>query len=988
MAARYPRYQPLRRSVPLMAVALSGSWVACADPATQRVPFAIPAGPAAVSLAAFSKDTQFDYLFLDQTAGEVTTNPVNGDFTPTEALAQMMAGTSLTFTMADERTVTLRNCVGPCKPIVSSDLGEQTAGRNRDAAVTTHELPARRDAPLEQVYVDGFRKPVEDFTPQPSLQQIVVSKQQLDQRGAITLPDALKFMTQVLDGGVTEGNIQNGREAGTNGNHASGVNVRGLGPAATLILLDGHRTVRGGTDAMYTESDIFPTTGLQSVELLLDGPPLRYGGDAIGGVINIVMNRQFTGRNTEFQSNGLTADGRHEYKLGHFQGWKWGETHIGAAVELRQQDALPANKRNQYTNDLTRFGGNDFRTPYGQPGTLLVGDQMYAIPLSQDGNPLTPASFVPNTENLSDQLSGSDVLPRQRRWNLYFDLDRELGDQVTGTAEALCSYRQVTDNVGSYAAVLTVDERNPFYINPTGGSGPINIFYRFARELGSTMERARVTTCDSTLALEAKDLGGWHFNGSVGYSTERQSQVANGLVDFPSLENVLLGTAATAFNPFGDGSRPNTATIDSFRSSSHYQSRSDLWDLQVNIDRRLFPLRSRDVTLGLGAEYRTENLTARTHEFKSAPEIATDLTRNIYSSYAELTIPIPGHATFTASGRFDRYSDFGSVLTPEYTLTWLPSRSISIRATWARLFRPPNISQLIENNNVSQLTILPDTQARGGTIALIDSGNNSRLKQERSRNWGIKLVLSPPTLPDFRASLDYYHDNSRNRIEDPPFEPNVLDDPRYRSMVTRNPTAAQRQGICNNSRFAGSLASCLSSPVGAIVDLRTRNTSILTTGGLDLATAYAWHSAWGELEVDLMGTYIFDYSIAPTADAPKVQLRSTPNNPVDLRVRPMLQWRLSRLTTLVAANYWNHYRDTVSIPNRNVASWTTLDTQVSYRVDGLNGSLLDGTEILLTASNLLGRDPPFVNNQLRVGYDLTNGNLRGRVVGFTLRKQW
>jgi hypothetical protein len=78
-----------------------------------------------------------------------------------------------------------------------------------------------------------------------------------------------------------------------------------------------------------------------------------------------------------------------------------------------------------------------------------------------------------------------------------------------------------------------------------------------------------------------------------------------------------------------------------------------------------------------------------------------------------------------------------------------------------------------------------------------------------------------------------------------------------------------------------------------------------------------------------------------------------------------LQWRLQRIAALLAVNYCNHYRDTLSIPNRNISSWTTLDTQASYEVDGFDRSPLAGTEILLTASNLLGRASPFVNQPAR-----------------------
>jgi iron complex outermembrane recepter protein len=173
-----------------------------------------------------------------------------------------------------------------------------------------------------------------------------------------------------------------------------------------------------------------------------------------------------------------------------------------------------------------------------------------------------------------------------------------------------------------------------------------------------------------------------------------------------------------------------------------------------------------------------------------------------------------------------------------------------------------------------------------------------------------------------------------------------------------------------------------------MVERITINTATLTTSGLNLNAGYAWQSAWGALEANLSGTYVFDFSAAATVDSPKLQLRNTPNNPIDLRVRPALQWKLRRLAAMLAVNYSNHYRDTISIPNRNIASWTTIDTQFSYKLDAPNGAWLDETELLLTGANILDRDPPFVNNELGVGYDLLNGSLRGRAIGFTVRKKW
>ncbi|MDB6100399.1 MAG: TonB-dependent receptor [Gammaproteobacteria bacterium] len=611
MTARYARYRQPKRAALLVTVALAGSSVASAATIAQHVEIAIPAGRAIDSVRALDEQTNLNVLLSGRLAADVITNALNGSFTPADAVRQLVAGKPLAYQMADERTFTIYSCAEfRCTPTDSIDSDAHSNG-DREAEGPSQRLVAQRPISDEQVDVNGVRTPLQDYAQQPSIQKLVVSKQQIDQSGALTLPAALSTLTEILPGGVTEGNIRNGREAVTNGSHATGVNIRGLGAADTLILLNGHRTVKGGTDAMYTDADMFPLEGLQGVELLLDGPPLLHGGDAIGGVINIVMNRQFIGRSTDFQSNGLEGDARREYRLAHIQGWKWGDTHFEFAVELRQQEALSAGQRSQYTNDLTRFGGSDFRTPYSQPGTILAAGQTYKIPANQDGTALTPSSFTPNTENLADQLAGSDVFPRQRRWNAYIDLDRDFGNGTKGFAESLCSYRQVRDNAGTYPAAITVDQGSPFYVNPTGGTEPISILYRFGRELGSSMERATVTTCDSTLELDTKNFRGWHLNGSLGYGIQTQRQTTDGL--------------------------------------------------------------------------------------------------------------------------------------------------ISVRASWAKLFRPPNISQLLQSNNLTQILTLPDAQSPSGTTAvLIDSGKSSQLKQERSRNWAVKIELKPPALASFRASLNYF----------------------------------------------------------------------------------------------------------------------------------------------------------------------------------------------------------------------------------------
>src|SRR5262249_14889239 len=152
-------------------------------------------------------------------------------------------------------------------------------------------------------------------------------------------------------------------------------------------------------------------------------------------------------------------------------------------------------------------------------------------------------------------------------------------------------------------------------------------------------------------SLEADNFHGWRLNASLDHGTQRQHEITDGLVDFPSLAAALTGTPQTAFKPFGDGSQASPSIIPPIQSSPRYSSQTDEWDLELTGDRSLLRLRTGEVSLGLGAAWRKERLNSVLRESKSAPRIGSDLSRTIGSASGDLTLPLPGHAGFTASGR-------------------------------------------------------------------------------------------------------------------------------------------------------------------------------------------------------------------------------------------------------------------------------------------------------------------------------------------------
>ncbi|MFH4117582.1 TonB-dependent receptor plug domain-containing protein, partial [Acinetobacter baumannii] len=116
-------------------------------------------------------------------------------------------------------------------------------------------------------------------------------------QGVTTTEEALSKITANQAGFVTAQNV------GASGTAGSTANLRGIGANKTLILLNGRRLAANAYDSGVTNLNIIPLAMLDRIEVLRDGASAIYGTDAIGGVINFITKKQFTGLNI---SAGLT----------------------------------------------------------------------------------------------------------------------------------------------------------------------------------------------------------------------------------------------------------------------------------------------------------------------------------------------------------------------------------------------------------------------------------------------------------------------------------------------------------------------------------------------------------------------------------------------------------------------------------------------------------------------------------------------------------
>ncbi|WP_298325494.1 TonB-dependent receptor [Asticcacaulis sp.] len=306
-----------RSSVSLAAIALAAALV-CAAPAYAQEPkykLDIPSESAAKALNDFAQQAGLQILFPYEAADVGRVPAIKGEYTREEALKLILAGTNLEVARQDEKTISLR--------VVKSPL----AGAGDEAVeVIVTGTHIRGGNPTSPVHT--------------------VTRKDIEQSGYSQIGDIMRSLPENFSGGQNPGVIAAATTNVNNSNFssASTVNLRGLGSDATLVLLNGHRMA---ADGHFQASDIsgVPLGVVQRVEVVTDGASAIYGSDAVAGVTNIVLRRNYSG--TEISGRvGVTAEGGgSEQTWSLLSGVNSSNSYLFASFEVSRQGEVTAADR-------------------------------------------------------------------------------------------------------------------------------------------------------------------------------------------------------------------------------------------------------------------------------------------------------------------------------------------------------------------------------------------------------------------------------------------------------------------------------------------------------------------------------------------------------------------------------------------------------------------------------------------------------------------
>ena len=347
------------------------------------------------------------------------------------------------------------------------------------------------------------------------------------------------------------------------------------------------------------------------------------------------------------------------------------------------------------------------------------------------------------------------------------------------------------------------------------------------------------------------------------------------------------------------------------------------------------------------------------------------------------------------AGRYEHYSDFGGTFNPTVRVRWTPAVSLKLRASWGRSFRAPTLDNLYDTAaNAAGAVVIPDPQSQTGrSLVLVEQGSNPGLKQETADTWTAGFDFAPAYLRGATFSLTYYSIDYENRIVQPaadnPFAI-LSNEAEWAPVITRNPSLAQVQAVCNLPDYQGPVSQCLTSSPAAIIDDRLANLATTRTTGLDLEAHDSITGPFGFLGFGVMANYVLKFDQAVTDTSPATNIDDTISNPLALRLRATIGWRhvgqeLPGPGVDLAVNYTGGYENPASTLLPNVSAWATLDARFAYRRQPGAG-WLSGMEFAVNMVNVFNHEPPFVDDEF--GYNVYNVQALGRVVSADVTKRW
>lgn len=411
----------------------------------------------------------------------------------------------------------------------------------------------------------------------------VLTREEIDRRGLRDIEDIVRYIPQNYSTMTAGGSFDNQSPRFAQG--LVTINLRGLGEGSTLVLVNGNRIAASPAEfGTFTDISTIPFSAIERVEVLTDGASAIYGSDAVGGVVNFILRKDYRGAESTVRYENSSSGG-HRKVVEQTLGLNWDTGSILASANFSEEDAvLAADAGIDIDGDYREQGGRRFAATYGQPALLLrfgpfppnapPGTRVGILPPGDGTNiNIEDIVYVSNQEwqtqtgnfervPTSPSLLGPDqATPSGDHLATYLNLTQQLTSNLSIDFSAI--YSEQDDSQSSHGQSFRGNVPPSKYYNNFGQT--VHAAYSLAREIseGKLRPFVRYTKSDR-YELSARinwDLPVRDWQARLGFSTGEQSLYNTYFGTFNTdrrspeglkfLEALASPDQATAFNPFG-----------------------------------------------------------------------------------------------------------------------------------------------------------------------------------------------------------------------------------------------------------------------------------------------------------------------------------------------------------------------------------------------------------------------------------------------------
>lgn len=743
---------------PLAGMAADGGEPARYDLQIERLPLG-------EALQEFAKQSGVQVIFFSRVTDGLQAPALRGRFTAQAALQRLLGDSRLTFRELNPKTIEIRpmaaldgseathSSVTSAQPIRLAAMSEGDAAdgqENGQAQPTDGGAPPQPQRPDEtqgigEVVVTGSHIARESY--ETSTPTTIIDRRAIQNTGFNNLGEVLLEIPSVGIGlSSATSNFNGDNDASTF------VNLRGLGTDRTLTLVNGRRRVAGSGASSAVDLNTIPAAMVDRIDVITGGAAAVYGADAVSGVVNVILRRDFEGLEVSARDGVAEHGGAGSYSINLFGGMRFnddkGSLSFGASYNdenplfgpersfSRKWISLVPNPANTGPNDgitdlilIRDTVLPDFTTA----GTFYIGDTRYTynpgLRTTQNGPLYYGGSVADGGEGFSythyDQLR-----IKREAFATHTSFDYRLSERVSLFSEAEFSRITAVDSFQSNFEIgQPIQRDNPFVAADLGAlmdaNGVGTIFVsRQDDDQGLLTESTDKASFTAVAGLKGTFANDWSWQTFYQYGwlrtdanktsrIEARWQAAVDAIADPLTGDPICRSEAAraegcvALNILGENVATQAA-IDYFR---HQRMRGVTNTQEITgaqLTGKLFELPAGDLRFATGLEYRRERLetrpdglavTGQLWPFDSLGE-GFNGSFEVKEAFAEFVTPLladkpfANALNFELAGRLSDYSTINKTKAWKVAGDWSPVSDVRFRATRTRSVRAPNLTEL------------------------------------------------------------------------------------------------------------------------------------------------------------------------------------------------------------------------------------------------------------------------------------------------------